>query len=73
MDAQAMLGFFEVRGIDGGVEHLEILRIVEKTHIVFHLQERGEIPGEYESDPRSEVQKKLCAGAKFCRDQSRCS
>ena len=35
MDAQAMLGFFKVRGIDGREEHLEVLRIVEKTHVVF--------------------------------------
>ena len=55
MDAQAMLGFFEVRGIDGGVEHLEVLRIVEKTHIVFDFQERREMLGEYESHPGSEV------------------
>jgi len=35
MDAQAMLGFIKVKGIDGRKEHLEILRIVEKTHVIF--------------------------------------
>jgi hypothetical protein len=50
-----MLGFFKVRGIDGWVEHLEILRIVEKTHIVFDFQERKEMLGEYESNSGSEV------------------
>ena len=45
MDAQAMLGFIKVKGIDGRKEHLEILRIVEKTHVIFDFQERGEMPG----------------------------
>jgi hypothetical protein len=50
-----MLGFFKVRRIDGWEEHLEILGIVEKSHIVFDFQERGEMPGEYESNPGSEI------------------
>jgi hypothetical protein len=38
MDAQAMLGFFKVKGIDSREEQLEILWIVEKTDVVFDIQ-----------------------------------
>ena len=41
MDAQAMLGFFKIKSIDGWEEHLEILRIVKKTDVVFDIQGRG--------------------------------
>ena len=60
-----MLGFFEVRGIDGGIEYLEVFKIVEKTPVVFNFQECGEMPGEHKSDPGSEVYKELCTRAKF--------
>ena len=41
MDAQAMLGFFKVGGVDSREEYLEIIRIVEKTDVVFDFQGRG--------------------------------
>jgi hypothetical protein len=64
--AQAMLGSVKVGGINGRENYLEVPRIIEKTHVVLHFQERGDTPGEPESHPGSKVQAKLCAGAKFC-------
>jgi hypothetical protein len=55
MDAQPVLGFLKIEGIDGREENLKVLRIVVKTDVIFDIEGREEISGQSESNPGSEV------------------